>query len=105
MEPAPTERAAPLKFALKKKGSFRFCVEYRNLNAVTMLDIYLVQRIEEVLNLLRKAAVFSTLEANREFWQVEFEHKVRDNTAFTSHIGLYRFMRMQLGIRNAPSRL
>lgn len=61
IEPAQTEWASPKAFAPKKNGIPRFSVKYRKLNAVTQRDSYPIPRMDERINLLGDAPVFSTL--------------------------------------------
>lgn len=56
--------------------------------------------MDEYIYVLRYAAVFSTLHANCDYWQVEIENPDRDKTALTYNHGLYRFGRMPLGLQN-----
>lgn len=58
--------------------------------------------MDERIDSLGEATVFSTLDANGSYWQIEIEKSDRDKTAFTSPHGLYRFIRMPFGLRNAP---
>ena len=103
IEPAQSEWAAPIVFAPKKDGALRFCVDYRRLNAITVRDSYPIPRMDECMDSLGTAKTFSTLDANSGYWQVEIDPKDRDKTAFTSHHGLYRFIRMPFGLKNAPA--
>lgn len=64
IEPAQTEWASPIVFAPKEDGTLRFCVDYRKLNAVTKRDSSPIPRMEECIESLDQATVFSTLDAN-----------------------------------------
>lgn len=66
IEPAQTQWAAPIVFVSKKDGTFRFCVSYWKLNAVTKRYLYFSLRMDECIDPLGKAAVFSTLDANSD---------------------------------------
>lgn len=95
--------AAPIVLVRKKDSSWRFCVDYRKLNAVTHKDAYPLPRIEESLTCLQRAAWYSTLDLASGYWQVEVDPKDREKTAFTTPMGLYEFDRMPFGLCNAPA--
>lgn len=83
IEPAQTEWAAPRILATKKDGIIRFYVDNRRLDALTARDSYRIPRMDECIDLLGEATVFSTLDANRGYWQVKNVEKVCDEIAFT----------------------
>lgn len=103
IEPAQSAWASPVVLVLKADGSLRFCVDYRKLNAVTVRDTYPLPRMDECIDSLGEAKVFTTLDANWGYWQVPVAPKDRDKTAFVCHAGLYRFKRMPFGLTNAPA--
>ena len=103
IEPAKTEWAAPIVFAPKKDGSLRFCVDYRRLNAETVRDSYPIPRMDECIDSLGDAQLFSTLDANSGYWQIEMAEEDKNKTAFTTHYGLFRYLRMPFGLKNAPA--
>lgn len=87
----------------KKDGEVRFCVDYRALNRVTKKDVYPLPRIDETLEALGGALLFTTLDLRAGYWQILIAPEDRDKTAFTTKRGLYRFVRMPFGLANAPS--
>ena len=103
IEPTLTEWASPMFFVPKKDGTMQFCVDYRKLNAVTVRDSYPLLRMDECIDSLGDATVFTTLDCNNGYWQVEIAEKDRDKTTFASHSGLHRFLRMPFGLKNAPA--
>ena len=86
----------------KKDNTLRFCVDYRKLNKVTQGDSYPLPRMDECIDSLGDATIFTTLDCSSGYWQVEIDERDRDKTTFTSHGGLYRFVRMPFGLKNAP---
>jgi len=103
IEPASSEWASPIVLVPKKDGSLRFCVDYRRLNAKTVVDSYPLPRIDDCLDSLGDAAIFTTLDCNAGYWQVPVAPEDRDKTTFTSYLGTYRYVRMPFGLRNAPA--
>jgi Reverse transcriptase (RNA-dependent DNA polymerase) len=103
IEPATCEWASPIVLVAKPDGSLRFCVDYRRLNAITAPDTYKLPRMDECIDSLGEAVVFTTLDCNSGYWQIPVEPADREKTAFTSHLGIYQFRRLPFGLRNAPS--
>lgn len=95
--------AAPIVLVRKKDGSWRFCVDYRKLNALTHKDAFPLPRVEESLTCLKQASWYSTLDLASGYWQVEVDPNDREKTAFTTPLGLYEFERMPFGLCNAPA--
>jgi dUTPase len=104
IEPATSEWAAPIVLIPKPDGSLRFCIDYRRLNALTVRDSYPLPRMDDCLDSLGAANIFSTLDANSGYWQLNVAEADRDKTSFTSHRGTFRFKRMPFGLVNAPQR-
>ena len=103
IEPTASEWASPVVLVPKPDGSMRFCIDYRRLNALTVRDSYPLPRMEECIDSLGDATIFSTLDCNSGYWQIPVHPDDRAKTTFTSHEGLYRFLRMPFGLRNAPA--
>ena len=103
IEPAISEWASPIVLVPKPDGSLRFCVDYRRLNAITVPDTYPLPRMDECIDSLGDAAIFTTLDCNSGYWQIPVDPPDRDKTTFTSHYGTYRFRRLPFGLRNAPA--
>jgi hypothetical protein len=66
-------------------------------------DSYPLPRMDECLDSLGDAVIFSTLDCNSGYWQIPIDKKDRDKTAFVTHCGLHRFTRMPFGLVNAPA--
>ena len=88
----------------KKDGSLRFCIDLRRLNARTIKDAYSLPRIDETLDCLGGAAIFTSLDLKSGYWQVEMDEESKPFTAFTvGPLGFYECERMPFGLTNAPA--
>jgi Reverse transcriptase (RNA-dependent DNA polymerase) len=103
IEPATCERASPIVLVPKPDGTLRFCVDYRRLNMITVPDTYPLPRMDECIDSLGDAVVFTILDCNSGYWQIPVHPGDRDKTTFTSHYGTYRFLWLPFGLRNAPA--
>ena len=70
IQPSVSEWSSPVILLPKPDGSLRFCVDYRRLNTLTHRDRYPIPRMDECVDSLGDAQVFTTLDANSGFWQV-----------------------------------
>ena len=103
IEPTVSEWAAPVLFVPKKDGKLRFCIDYRKLNEVTVKDSYPIPRMDDCLDSLGEASVFTGLDAYSGYWQMNVAKGDRPKTAFTCHAGTYQCVRMPFGLTNAPA--
>jgi len=103
IEPAQSAWDSPVVLVPKPDGTLRFCVDYRKLNAVTVRDTYPLPRMDECIDSLRDANIFTTLDCNSGYWQVPVSPGDRDKATFVCHSGLFRYRRMSFGLTNAPA--
>ena len=76
--------ASPVVLVHKKDGSLQFCIDLRKLNNQTIKDAQSLPRIEDALNCLDGAAIFTSLDLQLGYWQVEMTEASKLLTAFTS---------------------
>ena len=82
--------ASPVVLVKKKDGTLRFCIDLRKLNSHMIKDAYSLPRIEESLDCLNGACIFSSLDLKSGYWQVELDDESIPLTAFTvGPLGFY----------------
>ena len=95
--------SSPIVLVRKANGDLRMCVDYRKLNSITREDAFPLPRIDESVDALGGAQIFSTLDLASGYHQVAMAEQDKQKTAFTTPLGLFEFNRMPFGLTGAPA--
>jgi hypothetical protein len=103
IRPSTSSAASPILFAKKSNGSLRLCVDYRGLNAITKPNRYPLPLVNDLLDSIRGSTVFSKLDLKSAFNLLRVTKGDEWKTAFRTNEGLYEYLVMPFGLKNAPS--
>lgn len=103
VEPCSSEYASQVVVVKKKCGSPRICIDYRKINKIIMKDRFPLPLIEDQLDRLQEAKIFTTLDLKNGFFHVPIEKESRHYTSFVTHKGQYQFLRVPFGLCNSPA--
>ena len=103
IRPSNSPYASPILLRPKPNGEFRFCVNFKYINALTIDDSFPMKKITDILMSLANAKYLSKLDAEKGYWQVPMHPDSIKYTAFRTKKGLYEYLVCPFGLKNAPA--
>nr|GFB58478.1 retrotransposon protein, putative, Ty3-gypsy subclass [Tanacetum cinerariifolium] len=91
IRPSSSPWGAPVLFVKKKDGSFRICIDYRELNKLTVKNRYPLPRIDDLFDQLQRTSVYSKIDLRSSYHQLRIREGDIPKTAFRTHYGHYKF--------------
>ncbi|GJQ93120.1 putative reverse transcriptase domain-containing protein [Tanacetum coccineum] len=102
IRPSSSPWGEPVLFVKKKDGSFRMCIDYRELNKLTIKNRYPLPRIDDLFDQLQGSSVYSKIDLRSRYYKLRIKEEDIPITAFRTRYGHFEFQVMPFGLTNAP---
>lgn len=102
IRPSSSPYASPIVLVRKKNGEIRLCIDYRELNKITVKENFPTPNIDDCIDQLRKKKYYTKLDLKSGFHHVKVAESSIKFTSFVTPLGQFEYLRMPFGLTNAP---
>ena len=101
VQPSLSPWSSPVVLVRKENGQYRLCIDYRNVNALTITDSFPLRRVDDCIGKISKAKYLSKFDLLKGYWQVPLTDRAREISAIVTNEGLYECLVMPFGFKNS----
>ena len=103
IEESQSQWSSPCVLVPKPDGTFRFCTDFRRVNAVTRSDSFPIPRVDDCIDQIGHSQYISKFDLLKGYWQVPLTEQAKEVSTFVTPDGLYQYTVMPFGMKNAPA--